>query len=145
MAVFLLDLYVCFEFTICLKSTGWFRCCYEICDWSFLTCKSKTWWQYGGGCMSKLLCVCLVYDIWCILYVVGNFAIALFCICIMKSKFKMCYELWLKNTLNMSDSVALSRGNALPLPLRPKTSGHAALASAVSACSSDCAVLAWEV
>ena len=31
----------------------------------FLTCKSKTWGQNCGGCISKLLCICDVYHMWC--------------------------------------------------------------------------------
>ena len=78
--------------------------------------------------------------------VVVHFAIALFCICMRKSKLKICYQnLNYKSKFSMSDNVALSWASALPIPLCPKKSGHAALAGAVSACSSDCAVLAWEV
>ena len=64
------------------------KCCYQVCDGCLfvsdhtfcsqnlldgldcdvkiamahlLTCKSKTWGQDCGGCISKLLCICLVY------------------------------------------------------------------------------------
>ena len=77
---------------------------------------------------------------------VGSFAVALLRICMMKSKIKMCDQSCnQKNTPNMSDNVALSRGSALPLTLRPKMSGHAALSGAVLARSSDCELLAVEV
>ena len=77
---------------------------------------------------------------------VGCFAVALLRICMVTSKIKICYQSCdQKNTPNRSDSVALSRGSALPLPLRAKMSGHAALSGAVLARSSDCALLAVEV
>ena len=80
------------------------------------------------------------------LVVVVNFAIALLRICMTKSKLDVEIKLAInKNKIYMSDIVAMPRESALPLPLRPRTSGHAALAGAVSACSSDCALLAWEI
>ena len=79
-----------------------------------LTCNSKTWRQYCGGCISKLICVCLVYQM-CYSFVFAvNVAITLFRICMMESKCKMCDQSCDQtNTLNISDSVALLRGSAL--------------------------------
>ena len=72
---------------------------------------------------------------------VENFALALLRICMTKSKLDFAIRFAIKqSTLNMSDIVAMPWGSALPLPLRPRTSGHAALSGPVSPCSSDCAL-----
>ena len=68
-----------------------------------------------------------------------TFAVALFRICIKTSKLRCCcsncvavllFGLYVSTRVAVSGSVALSRGSALPLPLRLKMSGHAALSCA---------------
>ena len=49
-----------------------------------LTCTSKTWGPYCCGCCFKVLCIRLVYDTEGMVY--GFVAIALFHICMIKSK-----------------------------------------------------------
>ena len=61
---------------------------------------------------------------------VGCVAAALLRICMIASKIKMCYQSCDQKTPSISDSVALSRESALPLPL--KMSGHAALSGPAS-------------
>ena len=51
-------------------------------------------------------------------------------------KTKMTFCMRKKSTLNMCDIVAMPWGSALPLPLRPRRSGHAALSGPVLPCSS---------
>ena len=74
-----------------------------------LTCKSKTWGPYCCGCCCKVLCIRLVYDMEGMVY--GFVAIALFHICMIKSRFNICARSCDKTTtLTISDNVALLRG-----------------------------------
>ena len=66
---------------------------------------------------------CVRHAMYGLVFVV-NFAVALFRICIMKSKVEICYQ--------MCDHTKKTRGSALPLPLHLRTSGHAALSGPVS-------------
>ena len=62
-----LDLYVLFELTcFCSNLLDGLDVAMTFAMVLRLKCKSKTWGQYCGGCISKLLCICLVYHMCCI-------------------------------------------------------------------------------
>ena len=102
----------------------------------FLSCQSKH--KENIAVDTFLNCyvyvLCTASDVWfnccCVFFCDGALSIALLRLCMMNRILKMSIKVVMQNKkLNMSGSVALSRGSALPLPLRLNMSGHAALSS----------------
>ena len=129
MAVLLLDLYVLLlnlRFVLNPLTGLHFalKCTMDL----VLTCKSKTWRQTAVDAFRNcyVYVLCITCDVWftCCRAVCDSApSIALLRICMMNLNLKL----------------------ALPLPLRPNMSGHAACSVAVLACSSDCSLLVGEV